>query len=404
MWLNNQAVALCLLQIAFETTFVASILLLPQNRTSARLASVTVLSALSYALEQECLRLMRNPHWRAIAAPLIWIQLLSASDMVLVERASSLDFRPQAKNPAGFLARNKTALFRVLSLLWNLRRVGTRWAAKNTPAAPQQRPVEFVCQRAATVLVAYLVLNILVSAPAPDAALIGQQKESLWNMQALSREDIIFRVIGTVSFWISVALLLLIISKCGALLGVISGCCGPEEFPPLFGSLTSATSIRQFWGVTWHQCLRTGLTGHANLVAASIFRIPHGTTLSVYIRLLLAFLLSGLVHYRSDIAMGIERSDAGSFLFFSLQALGIMVEDGFQYFVARLSSRSRNWIRLPKRSISMLGGLWVSVFLVWTTPTWFYPQQRLDVDPAMLLPISVVRTVVKKSPVHLPSF
>ncbi|KAK1948690.1 hypothetical protein LY78DRAFT_698076 [Colletotrichum sublineola] len=102
--------------------------------------------------------------------------------------------------------------------------------------------------------------------------------------------------------------------------------------------------------------------------------------------------------------MGIERSGARSFLFFSLQALGIMVEDGFQYFVARLSSRSRNWIRLPKRSISMLEGLWVSVFLVWTTPTWFYPQQRLDVDPAMLLPISVVRTVVKKSPVHLPSF
>ncbi|KAK1970769.1 hypothetical protein LY78DRAFT_209769 [Colletotrichum sublineola] len=168
---------------------------------------------LSYALEQECLRFMRNSHWRAIAAPLIWIQLLSASDMVLVERASSLDFRPQAKNPAEFLARNKTALFRVLSLLWNLRRVGTRWAAKNTPAAPRQRPVEFVCQRAATVLVAYLVLNILVSSPAPDAALIGQQKETLWNMQALSREDLIFRVIGTVSFWISVALLLLIISN-----------------------------------------------------------------------------------------------------------------------------------------------------------------------------------------------
>ncbi|KAK2047298.1 hypothetical protein LZ31DRAFT_610349 [Colletotrichum somersetense] len=397
MWLNNQTATLYLLQLAFEIIFVASVLLLPPKRTSARLASVTVLSALSYALEQGCLRLITNPHWRAIAAPVCWIQLLSASDIVLIERASSLDFLPQTGNPTGFLRGNIAAVFGALSLLWNLRRAGTRWAAKNTPPAPQQKLVNFVYQQAATALVAYLVLDILISAPAPDAALVDQQKETLWNMQALSLEDVIFRVIGTLSFWISIALLLLVMSNFVALLSVIFGCCGPVECPPLFGSLTSATSIRQFWGATWHQCLRTGLTGHANLVATSIFRIPRGTTLSVYVRLFLVFLLSGLIHHRSDTAVGIERSNAGSFLFFSLQALGIMVEDGFQAFVDRISLGNRIWTRLPKRSRSVLGGLWLFVFLVWATPTWLYPRQRLDVDPAMLLPVSVIQTVLEKS-------
>lgn len=106
--------------------------------------------------------------------------------------------------------------------------------------------------------------------------------------------------------------------------------------------------------------------------------------LSRYMRLFLAFLISGLIHHSSDLAMGISRAEAGSLIFFLLQPLGIMLEDGFQA-LARQVPTSRFRGRIER----IVCYLWVVMFLTWSTPTWFYPQQRLGIDPENLLPFSV---------------
>lgn len=115
--------------------------------------------------------------------------------------------------------------------------------------------------------------------------------------------------------------------------------------------------------------------------------------LSKYSRLWLAFLISGLVHYTSDIAMGIPPSQSGSPRFFMLQALGITLEDGFQALVIRCRWLDRGG-RIGK-SARVLARVWVISFLVWSTPTWFYPQQRLGVDPTSLLPVRIVPTIIR---------
>ncbi|WDK20958.1 hypothetical protein CGRA01v4_12247 [Colletotrichum graminicola] len=364
------------------TTFVAAILLTTRGQTTARVIGVTVLVALSLRLYFSWLQLLTNPHWRAIVAPLIWIQFLSASELILGARASEPDFR----------ATHADQLRLVPPMLWNLRRVGTRWAVKNTPASPNQSRARFIWRRATATVLAYLVLDAMLLAPAPDAALVSIQNQTLWDLRALTPEGCVFRMIATASFWVSVALLLFIINNCGALLSVICERCSASDCPPLFGSFANVTSIRQFWGAAWHQCLRAVLTWHADLLADSVFRIPRGTVLSKYTRLWLAFMISGLIHYISDVAMGVEPSQSGSPLFFILQAFGITLEDGFQSLVSRYhwNGREGTW-----KSGRILIRLWLIGFLVWSTPTWFYPQQRLGVDATSLLPLRIIPTIIQ---------
>lgn len=83
--------------------------------------------------------------------------------------------------------------------------------------------------------------------------------------------------------------------------------------------------------------------------------------------------------------MGIAPPEAGSFIFFLLQPLGIMLEDGMQ----RLTLHDGPTSISERRVRRAMGYVWVVVFLAWSTPSWFYPQQRLGVDPGDLLPFSL---------------
>jgi hypothetical protein len=89
--------------------------------------------------------------------------------------------------------------------------------------------------------------------------------------------------------------------------------------------------------------------------------------------------------------MGIPRAEAGSLRFFLLQPLGIMLEDGVQMLTGNILSTSHLG-RVRTRQI--IGYAWVMVFLVWTTPTWFYPQQRTALDPTGLLPFHLIQPVL----------
>lgn len=103
--------------------------------------------------------------------------------------------------------------------------------------------------------------------------------------------------------------------------------------------------------------------------------------LARYTRLFVAFFISGLIHHASDLAMGIPASEAGALRFFVLQPIGIMLEDAAQ---STIGIGVHPYLR------RLFGYMWVVSFLVWTTPTWFYPQQRMGLDAASLLPFHVV--------------
>lgn len=234
-------------ELAFLALFTTVILLVPAHVTATRLASVAAVSAVTYRLQETLTQLCTNGHWRAVAAPLIWIQLLSASDLIWISRVAS----PSIPSGISLKSRVKTTttnVIRTIALLWNPRRVGTRWQVKNVPASSGGwTRARFVRTRLATTLAAYLVLDLMASAPPPNPALLSPPKATLYKIASLSSEDIIFRVIATASFGLCAALIDLVVGNTLAIGCVISGLSSPQDCPPLYGPITEAYSIRRFW-------------------------------------------------------------------------------------------------------------------------------------------------------------
>ena len=84
-------------------------------------------------------------------------------------------------------------------------------------------------------------------------------------------------------------------------------------------------------------------------------------------RLFLAFFISGALHHAMDITWGNDK-ELLSIVFFSMQALGIMMEDAVQ-------AATKSW-PIPGRVRSVVGFLWLWAFMWWTAPRWFYGNIR----------------------------
>lgn len=69
----------------------------------------------------------------------------------------------------------------------------------------------------------------------------------------------------------------------------------PEEWLPLFGSITEAYTARKFWSCFWHRLIYRSFKAHAS-VFSRILRIRKGRRVSRYVNNALVFLLSGLMH------------------------------------------------------------------------------------------------------------
>ncbi|KAF2146991.1 uncharacterized protein K452DRAFT_294505 [Aplosporella prunicola CBS 121167] len=361
-------------EIAFLTVYAVTVLLIPRLAIVARLTSVATLCALTYALQITFFQWCDNPHWRGFAAASLPVQFLSASEII---------WHQNPPLPAG-----KTAISRVvgaISLLWNMRRIGTKWQVPNVKTTFLTR-AQFLRCRLATTFVTYIILDAFISAPAPAPSLITSDKQSLL-FKNMSSKDIAFRIIGSVSYWFTGFLYVLVVSNLIAIALVATGLSSPSDRPQLFGSVKDSYTLRNFWGVVWHSCLRSCLISHADFVADKILRFPRGTLLSRYTRIFSAFLISGIIHAICERGMGVSGKEGGGLVFFPAQALGIMLEDGAQWVAG---SRSQHW-----RLRQIIGYIWVVAFLSWASPAWFYPHLRAGNDPGSLLPVRAVNRLLK---------
>ncbi|CAI6084213.1 unnamed protein product [Clonostachys chloroleuca] len=267
-------------------------------------------------------------------------------------------------------------------ILWNMRRIGTRWQVKTATSTSHQSRADFVFRRVATTLGTYLVVEFLVSMPPPDPSLVQISKATLFLLHELHAGDVIFRVSMTIGFWISVGVLVLCMNNLGAIFAVLLNISSPEDSLPVFGSFLDAFTVRRFWGVTWHQMFRSLLTGHADLIVDNCLPfLSRHSLISRYTRLAIAFFISGAIHYRADQLMGVPNSENGAIIFFMLHALVIMAEDTIAPVVSAVLSLS---IR------RVLGLFWVLIFFVWSTPTWSYANATSGNDAASLLPVRLI--------------
>lgn len=134
---------------------------------------------------------------------------------------------------------------------------------------------------------------------------------------------------------------------------------------------------------------RSFLTGHANLIADNALPfVSRHSAVSRYTRLVIAFLISGLIHYQADRVMGVPNAENGAVVFFLLHAAFIMLEDSLGPVATAV---------LPGRLRHILGYLWVFAFFAWSTPIWAYSGMRLGFSSAALLPVRVVGPWIERS-------
>lgn len=225
---------------AFVVTGTAARSTFKRTAGLATLCALTILMEISIA--PLCQRVDR-PHWAATIASLLWVQFLSASELVLVSRVHAAQL---LRLQGGSIQAGSAAV----GLLWNVRRVRTPWQVKNIPVAPvDQNRAGFVFKRVAVTLVAYLFVDAVVSMPSPEAVMVRTDKATLFSIHQLDVGDLIFRSSTTAGYWLTTGILNFFMTNVGAIVAVSLGLSSPNDCPPLYGSFSEAYTIRRFWGL-----------------------------------------------------------------------------------------------------------------------------------------------------------
>ncbi|KAG7094558.1 hypothetical protein E1B28_005386 [Marasmius oreades] len=140
----------------------------------------------------------------------------------------------------------------------------------------------------------------------------------------------------------------------------------PQECPPFFGSPVHSSTLRGFWGKTWHQLLRSVVSPYGRSLAGGVLRFQQGSIPYSLIQCYTAFFITGLLHEISD-TMTRQPEDrtlgfGSSLTFFLLQPVGITIESVVIYiYQSQFRGGSKSWEKF-------VDFVWVASWLVWCGP------------------------------------
>jgi hypothetical protein len=314
--------------------------------------------------------------------------------------------------------------------LWDMRGIRTKPPTQNIPASDCSKHsqmsssrLKFLLHRCAKFVFKYLILEVLAISPPPKPEDFAAAKEPFFSrLRSINGEELAIRIFSTVGFWVNMYLFISVLYDVLTVFHVGLGIDPPHAWPPAFGNISEAYSVRQFWGYvlfsfqypvfiagqfesflsfplssfhsyqrtqrkiidrprkTWHQTLRQLLTANANFFASSILHIPEGTLLSRYSKILFAFVISGSLHFMTDTIVGVSSTESGAVTFFAIQAVTVMLEDGVQELWRRWEGqswgRTGEGVKLGGRYNRAFGYVWVILFAIWSSPRWSYPAAR----------------------------
>ncbi|KAI4859293.1 hypothetical protein F4820DRAFT_174674 [Hypoxylon rubiginosum] len=149
----------------------------------------------------------------------------------------------------------------------------------------------------------------------------------------------------------------------------------PSEWPPLFGEVFEAYSLRRFWGIFWQ---RLHVAPFAACTPAFVSRVRA-------LRALWIFLLSAVCHAVANWVLHRVNTVKEDVWFFGVNYAVCLVETAALAVVHHETGFTGlrvfgKWFIVSERAARLLGYLWVSVFFLCTVPGWQYPlvYQSLD--------------------------
>lgn len=102
----------------------------------------------------------------------------------------------------------------------------------------------------------------------------------------------------------------------------------PLDWPPIFGKFKQdAWSIRKMWGSCWHQMMRRPCA-EAGRITKVVCGFRTGSFASRYSQIWVGFAVSAAIHHAGAIVGMFEDHGWWQGVYFMLQPIGIMIEDG----------------------------------------------------------------------------
>lgn len=193
-----------------------------------------------------------------------------------------------------------------------------------------------------------------------------------------------------------------------ATFSVLLGGGQPKDWPPFYGSITEAYTVRRFWNTFWHQLTRHLFVAYSRDLR-DMFRIRRGTWLSSYFELYFSFFLSALFHglityampYRPGYTFNLRYMMWFNFMFW--QASAIQFEDFVRWCYMRIVGEAEGKVRdEEQKRLETKATTWHTVVgYIWVFGWWYcimpWPADaflKLGVIKATPLPFSVLEPIV----------
>ena len=151
---------------------------------------------------------------------------------------------------------------------------------------------------------------------------------------------------------------------------VATGFDNPTDWPPLFGDIREATSIRNFWGKFWHRLVYRSYTSYGIWISKNILCLPKSSLIGKIFINFFVYTLSGCVHMLAIRQLGYTCGSWGEVTFYLYTFLGVMVE----ITASAAFYRVTRGYQLNRTVSKVIGYTWVFMYLFTILPKSEYPK------------------------------
>lgn len=146
------------------------------------------------------------------------------------------------------------------------------------------------------------------------------------------------------------------------------------EWPPLYGKISEAFTMRRFWSMYWHRLFYKSSTSHASLISRHIFGIKRRTAFSRIINSFLVFWISAVMHSMVQTRLGHPCAWGRNMWYWMLQPVAFIIE-GVVQFVWGKAKRRVSFLDVRMLGVfeRLVGYAWVCTWLIWEAPKYSFP-------------------------------
>jgi hypothetical protein len=244
--------------LLFGQSFLTALVVTTTRKSSLwRPALFPVLLALSYHAFH-ALDYLNNDMLNSCLAGLSFGNALHCLHVLCVLQIDVLDVEREMKRQGKKRNHYIDYLYWMFMTMLSARGINSTYQIKYVPDSPfktiPSKP-RFLIRQLAIILFQYCAIDLVTSQPPPKEEVLrifGPGKERLFFRPAglpVTTEDMIFRVVVSLMAWLIMGRMVLDIAyRVLSVVFVGLGVTEPQEWPPMFGSIRDAYTLRGYWG------------------------------------------------------------------------------------------------------------------------------------------------------------